>query len=310
MLCAAEAVPANGVDVGEALPENGELCMAGVDVGRVAIVLDGLPPRLYAAWEQQSDALLREYALVAGAEHPFSLADIGRARNARLSIERVPANMEGGATTDAAGSRMSVTLNTVVRASDFSTLQAVLEEADALARDADFLTLPSLPEIVALRNWVCGQVVTQAAGATSTAWALHADPLPVRDIPLAAWSGAEELPADGAWLVGDVHNRIISCSARAASLLHWPQDGLVGQRIIAVIPPALREAHVAAFTEASLTGVHTLLGRPLEVAAWSRDGHEIPITLTLDRRRGEHGRAVYVATLEERPPGDEWARDD
>ena len=260
------------------------------------VVLRGFPVRLFYAWEEHSDALLREYALVAGPEHPYSLSDVSRARAARLVVSQL-VRYEEGEGERPASTNLQLTLPASVDPGDFSMLQALLEVGNDMARDGTFLTLPSLPEIMALRDWVCEQVVRQTSGEEPTPWepdvtARRPEP------PLTVWPGAAELPVDRAWLVGDGHNRIIAASGPARTLLHW-DDELVGQRILAVIPPHLREAHIAGFTHASVTGEHHLLGQALSVTAWTRDSTEVPITLTLERQQAPAGIAIYVAWIED-----------
>ena len=258
------------------------------------IVLTGVPVRLFQAWEEHSDALLREYVLsAAGPGQPYSAADVARARAARMKVAHLVASKSAEAGSAAS---VDVTLPPDTAAADFSMLQAVLEDAVAWALRGEFLTLPSLPELVALRNWVCEQVVTQAAGARFTPWSGATDE-GGRDLPLPIWNGVADLPTDRAWLVGDDHNRIVAASPGALRLLRWDEQELVGQRIISVIPPAMREAHVAAFTLATLSGDYRLLGQPLDLNAWTHDGHETPITLLLERHTAA-GHTVYVAWLD------------
>ena len=260
-----------------------------------SVVLQGVPVRLFRAWEEHSDALLREYVLgVAGPDQPYSGRDVARARAARMAVAAQVARAAEPANPSSVD--VSVALPHPITGADFSMLQAVLEDAIACSVRGEFLTLPSLPEIVALRNWVCEEVLAQAAGAPPTPWegaAVHAD----AELPLPAWEGLEALPADRAWLAGDDQNRIIGASPVARRLLHWDEHDIVGQRIISVIPPALREAHVAAFTVATLNGEYRLLGKPLPLDAWTRDGNEVPITLLLERHAAG-ARTVYVAWLD------------
>jgi PAS domain S-box-containing protein len=104
---------------------------------------------------------------------------------------------------------------------------------------------------------------------------------------------------DVAWIVGDEHNRIVAASPAAYALLGWSDGELVGQRLLVVIPPHLRERHVAGFTRSVVTGDQRLLGVPLELPALARDGREIPIVLTLTRHASGAGN-VYLGTLQER----------
>lgn len=264
----------------------------------VTVAIIGAPLRLLHAWEEHSDALLREYALGwTGAGHPYSLGDLARARNARIAlvdhIRHAPGSSTSQSTVD-----VEVTLPASVEPGDFSMLQAVAEHANTLARRGELLTLPSLPEIVALRNWVCEEVVGQAGGRAPLPW--NPNEVATSDVPLASWAGIESLPSDRAWLVGDDHNRIVAASPPALALLRWGGHDIVGQRILVVIPPRFREAHVAGFTHATVTGSHRLLGQDLEVDAWTHDGDEVAVTLTLERHTAAGGRSVYVAWLRRR----------
>ena len=257
----------------------------------------GLPVLLFRAWELHSDNLLREYALACGPGYPYSLADVAVAKQARDSVSAALNGNEAEAANAATKTDVDVPLPQGTSADDFSTLQAVLEHANDLARRGEFLTMPGLPEIVGLRNWVCEEATGQGAGRTPRPWSLTS--ATTSTAPPAHWEGAADLPASGSWIVGDDQNRIVVASDAALALLGWSQDELAGQRILAVIPPALREAHVAAFTRATVTGEYHLLGQQLSVDAWTRSGKVVPVTLTLERRSGA-GRGMFVAWLERR----------
>ncbi len=263
--------------------------------GALRVAFRHLPVRLFFAWEEYSDALLREYVLMAeSAGRPFGLNDVARARTARLTVSE---QLRAAIGEDAGSVDFAATLEGDVSESDFAVLQAVLDDATHLAACGELLTLPLLPELVALRNWVCEEVVAQAAGQPPTPWR---DPGPTAapDAPLAEWAGADALPVGQSWLVGDDHNRIIGASASALELLGWERDALIGQRILVVIPPELREGHIAGFTRAAALGEYRLLGQPLAVSAWTRDGRPVPVTLTLERHSARRGRTVFVAHLE------------
>lgn len=263
-----------------------------------SVVLNRVPVRLFLAWEEHSDALLREYVLgLAGDSHPYSVSDIARARAARNIVGELVREAEGASTGTRFAVDLRFTLSGGVAPGDFSLLQAALEDANRQSRNGGFLTLPSLPEIVAVRNWVCQEVVAQASGREPTAWTGATADTP--EAPLAEWPGIADLPSDAGWIVGDDHNLIIAASPPAAALLGWDPQELVGQRVIAVIPPAFREAHVAAFTHATLTGNHRLLGAALTMQAWTVGGEELPVTVTLQRHSALRGRVVYVAWLEQ-----------
>lgn len=112
------------------------------------------------------------------------------------------------------------------------------------------------------------------------------------------------VPFDTSWvnsteravIVGDDTNHILAVSAAAAALLGWTPEDLVGQRVTAIIPTRLREAHVAGFTRQLVTGRRQLLDQQIELPALHRDGHELRITVALTKQAHE-GRAMFCAWL-------------
>jgi len=253
----------------------------------VTVTLEEFPTELFAAFDEASEGLLREYGMVAASgAQPFSFRDVAVAREAKLDVGAAAA----GATRHIA-LRVAMSSSTVA---GFSILQAVLDHANRLARDERLLCLPVLPEIVAFRDWMCGEIVNQASGAAPRAWRLPTA-FEQPGVPVAEWSGIDDLDQDELWLVGDDSNRIVAVSAAALRLLGW--DALVGERILVIIPPEFREAHIARFTQAVVTRDDRRLDQPLQVAAMTRDQEEIPITLTLTRHSAAHDRSVYLARL-------------
>lgn len=259
----------------------------------------GLPPVLFAAWEQYADALLREYVLAAVAGLPYGMADATRARQAQQAVAGAVYAADTASANPQRVIDVDVMLPPEVAPQDFSLLQAMLDHGNTLCRTGKFLSMPVLPELAALRNWMCKEAVSQAAGSDPARWELDPTTL-LSDTPMARWEGLADLPPDASWLVGDDQNRIIAASEPALTLLDWPREELVGQRIIAVIPPALRNAHVAAFTNATVNAQHRLLDQPLALDAWTHGGSTVPVTLTLQLRTADAGRSVYVGWLSPR----------
>ena len=264
-----------------------------------SVRLVALPPVLFAAWEQYADALLREYVLASTAGLPYAMSDVTKARQAQQAVARAVHAADTSSTDADRVLDVEVALPSNVVPQDFSLLQAILDHGNALSRSGEFLTMPVLPELAALRNWVCDEAVSQAAGSAPNRWTFDRAVL-LDDFPIARWAGLEDLPSDESWLVGDDHNRILEASLPALALLEWPREELVGQRIIAVIPPALRTAHVAAFANATVNGDHRLLDQPLQLEAWTHGGRTVPITLTLQHHQAAGGRSVYVGWLTRR----------
>ena len=262
------------------------------------VQLLGVPPVLFGAWEQYADALLREYVLAA-IDGPYGMRDVAKARQAQQAVSSAICAADTAALDAARVLDVDVVLPSNVVPQDFSLLQAILDHGNTLSRAGEFLTMPVLPELGALRNWMCDEAVSQAAGSAPKPWRF--DPaILLDDTPIARWPGLADLPPDAPWLVGDDHNRVIDASGPALELLDWPREELVGQRIIAVIPPALRNAHVAAFANATVNGEHRRLGQPLQLDAWTHGGCIVPITLTLEHHTAAGGRSVYVGWLSPR----------
>lgn len=272
------------------------------------VVLQRFPVSLFLALEEHTDALLREYVLrsLGDADQNFGVAEAARAATARgmvaaaLRRDLPPTDDRDPAGGSDVVHELVVDLGAAT-AADFGLLQTTLDDAIRLANAGELLTMPSLPEIVALRNWICDQVSTQLAGAPPAPWNLAEASLEEEaGRPLAEWDGAGELSPHEAALVSDDHHRIIAATPGALQLLGWDEHELLGQRLIVVIPPTLRERHVAAFTRVVVTGEGRLLGQPLDLVALTRDGREIPVTLTLSQHRARRGRTVFLGRLQSR----------
>jgi PAS domain S-box-containing protein len=186
-------------------------------------------------------------------------------------------------------------------AADFAVLQDVLDEAERLARSDRLLMRPGLPEIVAVRDWAAESVIAQLAGQRPSPWpgaaaerfAQHVaeedrhsdwDVSPVRD----ARHGA---------VAADDANRILAVSKPLADLLGWDPADLVGRRVVAIVPPQYREAHVAGFTRHLTTGQAHALDVRLELPVLCADGSEVACAFFIQAHRSNSGRSIYVARV-------------
>lgn len=179
---------------------------------------------------------------------------------------------------------------------------ALIEEADRMARDGLLLSPPTLPELGACRRWLLSQIALQEEGSDATPWELP-DELPlgptmtrVSDVDMRALDGL----ATGAVLADD-SNRILYANPAAAALLGWDREDLVGQRLVAIIPPELRERHLAAFGRYLVTRQPRMLDRPMIVPALRRDGSRVEVSLTLRTHDLGDGRSTFRGDL--RPAG-------
>jgi PAS domain S-box-containing protein len=259
------------------------------------VVLRNLPVMLYCAWQQHADAMLREATLVALDGNGVATGDYPLAAQSLGAL--AAAATEVFALRDSGVASADVTLDVAVDAlAWFPILRDLLARATALSSAGRLLTPPSLPEIVALRNWICEEVSRQAAGLEPQPWTA----LPIEEVGPSAAS-AETLQAvrssTHALVAADASNRIVAVSAAAAELLGWQEGGLEGRRLVTIIPERFRDRHVAGFTRYLLDGAGPIIDRPVDVPALRRDGTEVEISLLIERRPDPATRALFVATL-------------
>lgn len=265
----------------------------------VLVTLRGLPLTLYLVLQEQNDALLREYALLhlrETGQPPAPAADTSRLAAAERAQGRL-AGTVAAAASQAQGEHLDVSMR-VPRdgLADFDDLRAVLGDALVLAARGRLLARPALPELRALRTWCLDQVTAAAAGEPGTAWEGATEVLDDDlALPLAVFDASTALDPHRAALAADDGNRILAVTPPAAELLGWEVDELVGQRLVAIIPPRLREAHVASFTRLLLSGEPRLLGRPVQLPALRRDGSEVELSVVITNLRTSDGRLVFVA---------------
>lgn len=287
------------------------------------VALPGVPARLWSAGQQHWEAVLRELYLFAQSPEPDEVAAIdlvaaGRALVAiSAAVERaVTSAVEAGAPLTSlpdghpsplAPGPESVDVELSVIDDDLSgyaALQDALDVGIRLGAAARLLIRPALPEVVALRDWACEQVQAQVSGVAATAWAGTAhprflDPAVVRHTaPVPAWDAEVVTSSLRSVVAADDNNRLVAVSAPAAAMLGWDAAELTGRRVVTIVPPSLREAHVAGFTRHLTTGETHVLGVPLELPVLRADGTELMCRFLIERAPAEVGRAVYVAWLD------------
>ena len=259
------------------------------------VELRGLPVAIYCAWQQHADALLREATLVALDENGVATGDYPLAAQALATL--AASATEIFVLRDEDVSTADVSLDVATEAVPwFPILRDLLARATALSSSGKLLTSPSLPEIVALRNWVCEEVARQSVGLSPVPWT----PLPLEEVGPAA-ATAETLDAvrgsAHALIAADASNRIVAISAPAAELLGWQGHELEGRRLVTIIPARFHDRHVAGFTRYLLDGSGPIVGQTVDVPALRRDGTEVEVALLIERRPDAATRALFVATL-------------
>lgn len=291
---------------GEPVPEGRPPAEPRGDV--VPVRLLNVPLLLHAAWQQHAEALLREYMLATlddetgdeavqvHAEASDALAilaehlphpDLGERPEQMLATARDPSH-------SCADVEMPVPAASVPH---FSALDEAMNSAiDAADRNL-FLTPPTQPELQAFRRWVCLQVADQSAGGAPEAWS--ADELESWVASPPSWETGDVTAAQEALVAIDDTNTIIAVSHVAAALLGYDDPGeLVGRRLVAIIPPAYRQAHLAGFTLHLYSGRRPLLDRTTTMPVLRRDGTELPVAMTVSAHVLPGERTVFKALLQ------------
>ncbi|HVE62688.1 MAG TPA: SpoIIE family protein phosphatase [Mycobacteriales bacterium] len=286
-----------------------------------------LPATLWLAAQPQHQAMLRELALVNGASAaPPALVlaeqasrlisealDSALDQARRLGISSTPLPESHPSTLPAVPTDLDLELTVPVTSGlSFAALQDQLDEAGRLARAGRMLARPCLPEIVALRDWACEQVIAQLGGGSPSAWPGSDEDRFVTDVDPhvaanAGWGLDAVREATRGAIAADDANRIIAVSRPLADRLGWDPSDLVGRRVVAIVPPRFREAHVAGFTRHLTTGQAHALGVDLQLPVLCRDGSELTCNFFIEAQATPTGRTVYVAWIT--PPALMSARD-
>ena len=272
----------------------------------LAISLLGVPVVLFDAWRDHASAVLREILLMnvddADELSQRQVDDVARANQALMSLDGAIARARAASDT---ADRIDVVIElpqSVV--SLFALLRSVLDRGQAMANRGELLSPLGPPELIALRDWFCNTVLMQAQGAPPTRWSGAPATVPesLRQPP--AWDDSAVSASSNAVMAADDTNHIIAVSRSAAALLGWSVEELIGQRIVAIVPESMRDAHIAGFTQYLLTRRATILGKPIEVPALRRDGSQVTVTLVLRVQPVSGGRTVFVAELNAHPGQD------
>ena len=266
--------------------------------GCVEVVLERLPATLYSAAQEQTDAMLREYALLAWTDPesalPRRVAEADRIHGAVV-----------GAVCDAleqAGDDPVADLHVMVpgdAAAGVDDVLILLDKAEDEAAAGHFLSRPSLPEVRLLRDWYLGEIDAQP-DRPPRAWCGVDVVRDAGTMPPVAFDWAEFPDIDQrlAVVVADDANRIVDVTDAAAELLGRKRTDLAGERLAAIVPPRFRDAHLAGFTRYIATGHGRLVGRAVTVPVLRGDGSETEVTLHLQARPATAGRTLFVALLE------------
>ncbi|MFS0699589.1 PAS domain S-box protein [Cellulomonas sp. 179-A 4D5 NHS] len=285
-----------------------------------AVQLLGMPLTLWLAALEHHDALLRELAFH-HARHPLSSIDLAAADRARTRISTAVLAAASGRPRSVLDHRANLSdVGAVVSSdvdavddvvldatdglsSDVAALQEALDAAESFALEGRALSRPGLPEIVAVRDWACEQIIAQLAGVEPAPWRgsggeAHLPGVGRDETGASAEFVASVRDSPLRMAAADHTNRIIAISRSLAALLGWEPEELIGRRIVALVPPRLRDAHVAAFTRHLTTGRTRVIGTPVILPVLRADGSEIACRLLIDRVTHEPTRALYSASFD------------
>jgi len=290
-------------------------------VRTIPVILDELPATLWLASRQHHDAILRELVLYL-AEHDdvavdLALADAARGLVAAAVLRAIEQAQQpaggrpgdpGGLGTPPAPVPDSLTVTVEVEpdvSAAFAALTDALDVAERLATASKLLARPGLPEIVAVRTWICEQVVAQLAGLPGSPWPgtaqEHFETAVSALTEESRWDDSTVRDADYGAVAADESNRIVAVSRPLAELLLGGRGPGRAARRHPDPSARLREAHVAGFTRHLTTGEAHVLGVPLVLPVLHADGREMEYRLLIERVPGSGDRAVFVATVEPAP---------
>jgi diguanylate cyclase len=101
--------------------------------------------------------------------------------------------------------------------------------------------------------------------------------------------------APEAFLRIDQEGAVLAINRRAEALFGWERDAIIGRRVLhTLVPDLLCDARAAALAAAILAGERELPGGAVELPVRHREGHEIPIELTVAAIETRHGLRFNV----------------
>lgn len=283
--------------------------------GGRTVTLAGFPPTLWLAAHEMHDALLREMALYRAGQGADT-GDLAAADRVRFAIR---AALDHALAHEGAQARArsplpaghparlelvppTLDLEVVLgpdASADAATLQDVLDEANRLSSQGRLLTRPALPEIVAVQDWAAEQIISSTSGQAPLPWTGADAERFSQELDHAVrefdYDVLDIVEGSRTAIVVDSQNRILGISQALASEIGWDVDDLVGRRVVAIVPPHFREAHVAGLTRHLSTGTAHALRVALQLPVLRADGSEILCDFWIDTDRSRSGQPVYIA---------------
>ena len=272
------------------------------------VTLRNVPLLMHWAWQEHASALLREYLLFAIEHEPQALEEHALASDAlRLLETQIPrphlptdpaALMASSVDPEVSAHRVQLLLP-VAAVPHFAVLDRLLTQAVRAARAGHLLGPPTQPEIVEMREWLCGQVSSQLGGAAPVPWVPRTDvrdlhPGDVTQSRMQRDFGASELAA----LAANDSGVIVAVTPGLVDVLGYDDPAaLLGRRLLVVVPARFHQAHIAGTTMHATNGRDVLLDRWVTVPVVRADLSEIEVQLNVTTRLMDDDRQVFVAEL-------------
>jgi PAS domain S-box-containing protein len=106
-------------------------------------------------------------------------------------------------------------------------------------------------------------------------------------------------------IIADIGGTIKEFSPSLTPLLHWLPGQVRGKNVSVLVPERLREAQAAALRKVVETGQPPWTERSVLTHALTREGEEVPVTITLSGWQTEKGDWLLSAQIQRRSPAEQ-----
>lgn len=272
----------------------------------IVVTLLNVPLLMHWAWQEHASALLREYLLLVVEREPHALEEHALASDALRLLETHlpaphlptdPADLMASSIDPGVSAERVQLLVPIAAVAHFGVLDRMLTRAVRAARAGQLLGPPTQPEIIEMRQWLCGEVSSQARGAEPVPWRALTDVRILHDGDVVQTDiqrelAASEVPA----LATNDESVIVAVTPSLLDVLGYDeQAALLGRRILVVVPPRFHQAHIAGTTLHATNGRDVLLNRWVIVPAVRADGSEIEVELHVTARGWRDDARTFIA---------------
>jgi PAS domain S-box-containing protein len=103
-------------------------------------------------------------------------------------------------------------------------------------------------------------------------------------------------------IIADIGGTIKEFSPSLTPLLHWLPGQVRGKNVSVLVPERLREAQAAGLARVAATGQPPWTERSVLTHALTREGEEVPVTITLSGWQSDKGDWLLSAQIQKRSP--------